>query len=129
METDMQNDVNNMFLKKAQLTIDLNPDKLVLCKIGNLFPFLTPLVIFLMASRAISSFLFRKLAPAWFLPQIEEFAPVWIFNRVENIIKTKTSSKSKDDQSHSVDLLQLMLDASTKNDVNVNNYIFFFFTI
>jgi len=109
----MQNDIDNIFLRKAQLTVDMNPENLIMIKIGNLFPFLIPFVMFIIISRVILTHLFRKLVPKWFLPQIEESAPFWIINRVDQIINEK--------QSHSVDLLQLMLDASTKETIKVRN--------
>lgn len=115
IETDMQNDIDNIFLRKAQLTVDLNPEDLTLVKIGNLFPFLIPFVMCIMIVQAILSHLFRKIAPSWFLPQIEEIAPVWIINRASQVIKQRISNMN---QSKSIDLLQLMLDASTKEHVN-----------
>jgi hypothetical protein len=75
IETDMQNDIDNMFLRKAQLTVDINPDKSALVKIGNLFPFFIPFVMCIIIIQLLLIYLFRKIAPTWFLPQIEEVAP------------------------------------------------------
>ena len=61
-------------------------------------------------------YLFRKIAPEWFLPQIKELGAFWILNRVSQIIKAKTSNEN---QVHTVDLLQLMLDSSTKSSIQV----------
>ena len=71
-------------------------------------------------SQVMLTFLFRKIAPEWFLPQIKELGPFWILNRVSQVINTKTSNEK---QINSVDLLQLMLDASTKDAIQVRNYI------
>ena len=122
IETDMQNDIDNMFLQKAQLTIDLNPDHLMLIKLANLFPFLGPLVRCIIIGQMIFIYLFRKIAPTWFLSQIQELAPFWILNRVEQVINTRTASELSQNQSHPVDLLQLMLDASTTNAIEVISY-------
>jgi cytochrome P450 family 3 subfamily A len=123
IETDIQNDIDNMFLRKAQPTIDLTPKKLTLVKFGHLFPFFIPFVMCLIVCRVILSYLFQKIAPAWLLPQIEELPPFWILNRVHQIINQRTLNEN---QLHPIDLLQLMLDASTKDDVKVRNFIYFF---
>ena len=120
----MQNDIDNEFLRKAQLTIDLNPDNLALVKVGSLFPFLIPFITCIMVGQVILSYLFRKIAPIWFLPQIEEIPGFWILNRVEQVINQRTSNEKP---TYSADLLQLMLDSSTKNDIQVRNYLFIFF--
>ena len=111
----MQNDLDNVFLRKAKTVIDVNPATLPLIKFGNVFPFLIPLIMFLMIVRELSCYLFRKIPPAWFLPQIEEFAPFWIIRRTQQIIDQKLSDPQ---QTHAVDLLQLMLNSSTKEYVN-----------
>lgn len=107
------------FFRKAKLTIDLNPENLLLVKFGNLFPFMIPLVRMILLSQMIFAYAFRKVAPAWLLPQIEELAPVWIINRAHQIIEARLSSQSNLNQAHPVDLLQLMLDASTKDQIKV----------
>jgi len=122
----MQNDIDNMFLHKAQLTVDMNPENLPSVKIGNLFPFLIPFVMCIIIIREMLIYLFRKIAPAWFLPQIEELAPFWILNRVGQVIDKRTVNEN---QTNSVDLLQLMLDASTKDAVKVRNHIDIFFIV
>jgi hypothetical protein len=124
IETDMQNDIDNMFLRKAQSTVDLNPESLALVRFGNLFPFLIPFLMCIIIIQVMLSYLFRKIAPAWFLPQIEELAPFWILNRVGQVINKRTLNEN---QTHSIDLLQLMLDASTKDAVKVRNHIDIFF--
>jgi hypothetical protein len=118
----MQNDVNNMFLQQAQSTIDLNPEDLTLVRFGNLFPLLIPFVMCILIVQMMLIYLFRKVAPVWLLPQIKESGPFWILRRVSQIINTKTSNEQG---THSVDLLQLMLDASTKDAIHVSNSIYF----
>ena len=115
METDMQNDLENLFFHKAKQAIDNNIDDLLAIRIGNIFPFLIPFATLFIIARVVLFHLFRKLAPAWFLPQIEEDSAFWIINRAEEIINQKLSN---DQQARSVDLLQLMLDASTKDSIN-----------
>ena len=118
----MQNDIDNMFLRKAQATIDLDPDNLFLVKFGNLFPFLIPFFACILTGVMLLVYLFRKIVPAWFLPQLEELPPTWILHRVKQVIDSRTSNEK---QSRSVDLLQLMLDASTKHKIQVRNHIQF----
>lgn len=108
----MQNDPNNIFLQKAQSSIDINPDNLFLVRLGNILPFLIPFSRLLIIGQVLFSYTFRKIAPSWFLPQIEEPPPFWIIARAFNIINTRTSS------THHIDLLQLMIDASTKENIN-----------
>ena len=115
IETDMQNDTENIFLRKAKLITASSPDDPTLSKLGNLFPYLIPLLRFVMIAQATSLYLFRKIAPAWFLPQFEENPRFWINNRTQQVIDQKLSNKQ---ETHAVDLLQLMLDASTKDFVN-----------
>jgi cytochrome P450 len=129
IETDMQNDVNNMFLRKAQLSIDVNPDNLTAVKLANIFPILTPLVMMYLIGQMLLLHLFRKIVPAWFLPQIEEMAPFWILNRVNQVINMRTTAKSDPKQPHPVDLLQLMLDASTKDAIKVSGLIVIVFRV
>ena len=115
MKTDMQNDPDNIFFRKAQGAVDVNPETFTLVKIGNIFPFLIPFAMVLMVIQIKLLHLFRKITPLWFLPQIEEADRFWIMNRAQEIINQKLSNNQ---QAHSVDLLQLMLDSSTKDSVN-----------
>ena len=115
IETDMQNDIDNTFLRKAKLITGSSPDDPLLSKFGNLFPFLIPLLKSVMIAQAISFYLFRKIVPSWFLPQVEESPRFWINNRAQQIIDQKLSN---DQGKRAVDLLQLILDASTKDYVN-----------
>jgi hypothetical protein len=118
MDTDMQNDIDNIFLRKAQASIDENPEKYFLIKLGNLMPFLIPILSYILIGQMLLFHLFRKVAPEWFLPQIEEFPPFWMLNQVESVINARTTSNSNKKQNR-VDLLQLMLDASTHDDIKV----------
>lgn len=111
----MQNDIDNTFLRKAKLVTSSNPDDPLLSKLGNLFPFLIPLSKTLLIAQAMSLHLFRRFAPSWFLPQLEENPRFWINKRTRQIIDQKLSNTQN---KHAVDLLQLILDASTKDYVN-----------
>ena len=114
----MQNDTDNIFLRKSQLVIASDLEKFTTIKLGNLMPFLIPFLTCVMVGQVMLAAFFRKVAPAWFMPKIEELPAFWIMNQVENIIKARTSTRSHEKQ-RSVDLLQLMLDAATHHNVTV----------
>ncbi len=115
----MQNDIDNLFLHKSQLVIASNLEKFTTIKLGNLMPFLIPFLTCVMVDQVMLAALFRKVAPTWFMPKIEELPAFWVMNRIDNIITARTSATSHEKQ-RSVDLLQLMLDAAAHYNVTVN---------
>jgi hypothetical protein len=120
MDTDMQNDVDNIFMRKCKLAVDENPERLLLTKLGNLMPRFIPILLYIMIGQTLLSTLIRALVPARFLPQIEAVPALWILNQVETIINARRQANSSG-KHHEVDLLQLMLDVATHDDIKVNS--------
>ena len=119
MNTDMQNDIDNAFLRKCKLAVDDNPERLFLTKLGNLMPGLIPILpYFMIAQTRISEFIHATL-PTWLLPQLKGVPAIWILNQVETIINARKQANNNGEH-HYVDLLQLMLDVATTNDIKVN---------
>ena len=117
MDTDMQNDTDNILMRKCKLAIDDNPERLLLTKLGNLMPLFIPILLYIMNGQMLLGKLIRAVAPAWFLPQIEGLPALWILNQVETIINARRQANYID-KHQQVDLLQLMLNAATRDDMN-----------
>ena len=133
MDTDMQNDSDSIIMRKCKLAVDENPERLFLTKVGNLMPFLIPILPYIMIGQTLLGTLIRAVIPTCFMPQIEEIPAIWILNQVKTIINIKRQVNYTDKR-HQVDLLQLMLNAITCDDIKVNchdiliqlfSYIFF----
>jgi hypothetical protein len=120
MDTDMQNDIDNLFMRKCKLAVDDNPERLFLTKLGNLMPFSIPILLYVMVGQMLLGTLIRAVAPAWFLPQIEGLPALWILNQAETIINARKQANYSG-KHHQVDLLQLMLDAATRDDIKVKS--------
>lgn len=107
----MQNDVNNIYLKKSAEVVALNYDKLFIVQLSNLMPFLKPFLIKLSIYQLKIVRILGKLFP--FVNHfMGELAPFWIINRAQEIVdyrKQHTSEKK------SIDLLQLMIDAEASD--------------
>ena len=50
---DMQNDVDNVFLRKSQLKVDQSSEQLFLIKLGNLMPFFIPVLTYIIIRQAL----------------------------------------------------------------------------
>ena len=96
--TDMQNDLDNEYYKKAEAVFDQNPDKNLLIRLGYLMPWLIP---FLNTLFAVYSLINREM------PRF------WLVKRLQTFIDLRLSSTHKP-----VDLLQLLLDASVDEKTN-----------
>jgi hypothetical protein len=119
MNTDMQNDIDNIFMRKCKLAVDDNPERLLVTKLGNLMPFFIPILLYIMVGQMLLGALVRAVVPARFLPEIEGIPALWILNQVETIINDRKKANYSG-KHHEVDLLQLMLDAATRDDIKVN---------
>jgi hypothetical protein len=119
MDMDTQNNIDNIFMRKCKLAVDDNPERLFLTKLGNLMPFLIPILLYVMIGQMFLGTLIRKVAPTWFSPQIEGVPALWILNQLGTIIdaRKQANNNGKHDQ---VDLLQLMLDVATRDDIKVS---------
>ncbi|CAF0869519.1 unnamed protein product [Rotaria sp. Silwood1] len=112
IESDMQNNIDNIYLKKSAKVVDINYDKLFIVQLSNLMPFLKPfLIIFFLCQLKIIRIL-GKIIPFmnYFM---EELAPFWIINRAQEIVDYRKVHASE--KKH-VDLLQLMIDAQIPDE-------------
>ncbi len=113
----MQNDVDNIYLRKSAETFALDIDKLSIVKLTNLLPFfVNPFRYFYLSQIAVRRALIR-IIPA-LSSYIEETPGSWLTNRVKEVVKLRTRS-STTSVAKRVDLLQLMIDASTQDEVKV----------
>jgi hypothetical protein len=117
----MQNDVNNIYLKKCAAIFELDGERLLPFQIANLIPSLAyPLyhtVFGLMNLRRLAV----KSLP--FLSKyIEEMPFFWLYKNVHTVIDVRNES-STTNSTKRIDLLQLMMDASTNEKVTVRTRI------
>ena len=114
----MQNDVNNIYLKKSAETFELDIDQLFIVKLTNLLPFcVNPFRYFYLGQVAIRRMLI-KVIPA-LSSYIEETPGSWLTNRLREVVKLRTKALAIAPTVKRVDLLQLMMDASTHDPVKV----------
>lgn len=125
----MQNDTNNIVLRKCKLAVDENPERLFLTKVGNLMPCCIPILRYIIIGQMLLSTLIRAVIPACFLPSIEGVPALWILNQVETIINAR-KQVNYNEKNHNVDLLQLMLNAAASKNTKVGfrEYIISHFT-
>ncbi|CAF4984577.1 unnamed protein product, partial [Rotaria sp. Silwood1] len=110
--TDIQNDIDNEYFKKAEKNIEENLEKNPLIRLGHLMPRLIPLLTYVM----IVQVQLKRFAHK-FIRNIEEMPRFWLLERVKDIIDIRTSSYDNDNVKRKVDLLQLMLDTATREQV------------
>lgn len=107
----MQNDIENIYLRKSAKVIEINFEKLFIVQLSNLMPFLKPLLgtLFLYQLKMIQKF-------GSFIPFLnkfmEELAPFWIINRAQEVIDRR---KLHLNEHKRVDLLQMMIDAKVSS--------------
>jgi hypothetical protein len=112
----MQNDINNPFLQKSAEFFQVDPDELLVVKLSNLVPFLArPLHDLIFSIPNIREFLTKFIPPLGSF--IKEFPSIWLMNRVQDVIDLRTKSSNLRKR---VDLLQLMMDASTTDKIVVS---------
>ena len=95
IKTDLQNDIDNVYMKRSLTLFSRDPEQMFIIRLSHLMPFLDPLIIQL--------FNITQESPHF-----------WIFKQLEDIVKEKLRTSDK-----RVDLLQLMLDALTEEIINV----------
>lgn len=113
----MQNDVNNIYLKKSAETFAVDVDKLAIVKLTDLLPILIkPFCYFYLGQVGIRRALikmFPKLGK-----YIDETPGSWLTNRVKDVVSLRNRSSVTTTKKR-IDLLQLMIDASTTDEVMV----------
>ncbi|CAF0825035.1 unnamed protein product [Adineta ricciae] len=114
IDTDMQNDTENIYLKKSAGAFELDIDQLLIVKLTNLLPiFIQPFRYFYLFQIAIRRALIRFIP--FLKDYIEETPGSWLTNRVRDVVNLRKQSPTK-----RIDLLQLMIDASTDGEVKDN---------
>jgi hypothetical protein len=118
----MQNDVDNIYLRKSAETFQVDVDKLSIVKLTNLLPFFVNPFRYLYLGQVAVRRALIKIIPS-LSSYIEETPGSWLTNRVREVVKLRNKSTTTPTIKR-VDLLQLMIDASTHGDVKVslNNY-------
>ena len=119
IDTDMQNDVDNEFLHKCQAVIDANLDKMPLIQLSHLMPWLIPVISSIITSQAM----LRQVLHRW-IKSVAVFPRFWLQQNVRDVIELRTS-RIENGNNARIDLLQLMIDAATSNQVIVSNRCLF----
>jgi hypothetical protein len=116
IDTDVQNNVNNLFLIKSANFFEDNHEKLFIVRLSYLMPWLVPLLTQIIRIQ-MTIFIGLRLIIPRFMNRFEELPGFWIINQVQNIINQRIK---KTESSNRIDLLQLMLDAATSDQVKVS---------
>ena len=116
IDTDMQNDTDNIYLRKSAGTFEVDVDQLSIVKLTNVLPvFDTPFRWFYLSQIAVRRLLIRMMPRLG--EHIDETPGSWLTNRVREVVDLRTSALANSEKR--IDLLQLMLDASTGDDIHV----------
>ncbi|CAF4672883.1 unnamed protein product [Rotaria socialis] len=114
IDADMQNDIDNIYMKKSALSVSVQLDKFLVVKLSNVMPFLIPLLTLLIKARMFLVDKLRAMIP-WLMRNVEDLPSVWIIKRVGNVVRNRLKSGKKQ-----MDLLQLMLDVAKNDEVTDN---------
>jgi hypothetical protein len=116
----MQNDRENIYMKKSIALFEVDFTKLPIVKLSNVLPFLDPLLIFSFRTLMTISNVLRKLVPS--LMRNVPVSPInWISEQVGEVVKERLQSGKR-----RTDLLQLMLDAAKQEEAKVSKLNDFF---
>ncbi|CAF1673885.1 unnamed protein product, partial [Adineta ricciae] len=111
IDADMQNDLDNIYMKKSIACFDIDVEKLSIVKLSNVMPFLIP---FLTQIFKFGLFV-QRTTKKWssnMLSENDGLPVTWLIERLEELLKQRLSSESK-----RTDLLKLMLDAATEEEI------------
>ncbi|CAF1350457.1 unnamed protein product [Rotaria sordida] len=98
--------------EKAEETVAYDFDKNLLVRLSQLMPWLIPLLTYVMTRQILLQRFANK-----FIRSIEEIPRFWLIERLKYLIDVRTSSSDKEGKNRRVDLLQLMLDVATRNEI------------
>ncbi|UJR16591.1 hypothetical protein I4U23_003491 [Adineta vaga] len=112
LDTNLQEDVNNEYIQKGELLFADNTEKHWKVRISKLFPWLTPLLKYIALTEIILQILAHK-----FVKSVKENPRFWFLTHVTDIIKTRIDLHETNPR---VDLLQLMINSTTKESINDN---------
>lgn len=110
----MQNDIDNIYMKKSMASVAVQIDKLPIVKLSMVMPFLVPLLTAWVKARAAIVDKLRATIP-WLVRNVEELPTLWIAKQVQNVVKERLKSGKKQ-----TDLLQMMMDVATDKAIKVN---------
>ncbi|UJR20002.1 hypothetical protein I4U23_023136 [Adineta vaga] len=111
IDTDMQNDIDNVYMKKSIACFEIDIEKLFIVKLSNVMPFLIPLLTQIFKIGLLVKKTIRKcISNTTF--ENDDIPAVWLIERLEEVLKKRLTSENK-----RTDLLQLMLDASTQDEI------------
>jgi hypothetical protein len=116
IDTDLQNDIDNDYMKKSMAIFARDTEQFSIIRLSNLMPFLDPLLIKGLTSIIKFMNILRTSMP-FLMSNVEEPPQLWIFKQIEHVIKQRLASENK-----RIDLLQLMLDASTQEEIKVKDF-------
>jgi hypothetical protein len=114
IDTDLQNDVDNVCMNKSLAIFSRDAEQMFAVRLANLMPFLIPLLIIIMKSSLTLINYLSTLMPS-VMKNVQGSPHLWILKQLDNVVKQKVRSENK-----RTDLLQLMLDASTQQDIQVS---------
>lgn len=118
----MQNDIDNPYLQKCAQVFKTDADDILLMRLSNVMPLLArPLHDILFFVRPLCNKLITKVPSL--RKYISESPHVWLLSRVQDVVDLRMQSSS--DRNKRVDLLQLMIDATTHDQVIVSYLSFF----
>ncbi|CAF1136767.1 unnamed protein product [Didymodactylos carnosus] len=109
IDTNMQNDLENIYLKKIEKIFEIDLNKSPIGKFTALLPELKPLFFHIFYLINVVTKLTNKLFPST-RKYFEQQAAVWLIEQLDKIIEMRSENSKK-----RLDLLQLMLDAATQN--------------
>lgn len=117
IDTDLQNNPDNMYLKKVGEIFGRNIMSNVFIRYTQLLPAAATIVgrlfVFINKTR---TFINNQLLPLVSEKQLQEFPSVWLMNRLPPILEHREQTPTS-----RIDLLQLMLQVMTKDVINVSN--------
>ncbi|CAF1588688.1 unnamed protein product, partial [Didymodactylos carnosus] len=107
VDTDMQTDTENIYLKHTNNYFSPKYNKLPILKLRFLIPEIDSLLC-----KILDKINLVKRTIKRFIPSIEDDDRSWLYSRIQDVIEMR-SEKAK----QRIDLLQLLLDAATKNKI------------
>jgi hypothetical protein len=115
-QLDVQNvvdDKQNIYLIKIQEFLSTDTDTLLIYKIAHLIPELAPLLGWIIR--------FFECLSSVFKSQINVLPLDWLTDRIQDVINMRKRESDKDESEQRTDLLKLMLEVTTKENIKVKS--------
>ncbi|CAF4117159.1 unnamed protein product [Rotaria sp. Silwood2] len=113
VNTNMQTDIDNEYMHKAEILTQENLEKHPLIRLSYLMPWLIPILSYIVIGQAM----FMQVLHRW-KKNVEELPRFWFTNRLRHVVSARASL---DETKRHIDLLRLMLDAVTSNEIKDDN--------